>query len=317
MQTQNSSVIQKNRRFYDEFVAPMIHERFGEYESRIAVGLSGEGSDCFGFDDAISRDHDFGTGVCLWVTTEDMARFGRELDQAYCELVEAKDRSFYTARLRERRGVMTIHDFYSNILRIDCDTDGCTMTEQQWMTLDHACLATAVNGEVFRDDPGAFSRFRNLLLGYYPDRVWRIRLAEKMHEYSASIQVNYARCMSREDTVAAALCKAKGLEAAMDIFFLLKRVYPPYYKWTFRALEKLDEKGELSQRLRELSELPCSKEAWEDTRYHPNRPNFKDRVISLAEDIGYDLSEMLKDSGLINHMNPYLESDVRKVLGES
>lgn len=314
MHAQSNSVIQKNRRFYDEHVAPMIHERFGEYESRIAVGLAGEGSDCFGFDDAISRDHDFGTGVCLWLTDEDMALFGHELDQAYCALVEEKDRSFYTARLRERRGVMSIHDFYSNILRIDCDTDGCTMTEQQWMALDHACLATAVNGEVFRDDLGAFTHFRNLLLGYYPDRIWRIRLAEKMHDYSASLQVNYARCMSRDDTVAAALCKAKGLEAAMELFFLLKRVYPPYYKWTYRALKSLDEKGELSQRLRELAELPCSKEAWEDTRYHPNRPNFKDRVISLAEDIGYDLSEMLKLAGLIPHMNPYLEADVQKIL---
>ena len=73
------NVTDKNRRFYDEHVADMIHSAFPEYEDRIAVGIAGEGSDCFGYDDEISRDHDFGTGVCLWVTDDDMERFGYKL----------------------------------------------------------------------------------------------------------------------------------------------------------------------------------------------------------------------------------------------
>ena len=95
-------VIEKNRRFYDEHVADLIHTRFHEYEDRIAVGIVGEGSDCFGYDDEISRDHDFGTGVCLWVTDDDMKRFGHMLSIAYNELVDSVERSFYTERLRER-----------------------------------------------------------------------------------------------------------------------------------------------------------------------------------------------------------------------
>ena len=66
------SGIDSSRRFYENVIAPMIHDDFGEYENRIAVGLVGEGSDCFGYDDFMSRDHDFGTGVCLWLTDEDM-----------------------------------------------------------------------------------------------------------------------------------------------------------------------------------------------------------------------------------------------------
>ena len=85
-------VLGKNRRFYDEHVAPMIRESFAKYEDRIAVGIAGEGSDCFGYDDEISRDHDFGTGVCLWINDEDMEEFGgpeedMEEDEAFKELL--------------------------------------------------------------------------------------------------------------------------------------------------------------------------------------------------------------------------------------
>ncbi len=104
----DSRITDKNRRFYGEYVANMIHMRFGEYEDRIAVGIAGEGSDCFGYNDLISRDHDFGTGVCLWVTTEDMDRFGYNLSIAYNELVDSVERKYYTERLRERRGVMNM-----------------------------------------------------------------------------------------------------------------------------------------------------------------------------------------------------------------
>jgi hypothetical protein len=47
--------LESSRRFYKEDVAGLIHTKFGEYEDRIAVGIAGEGSDCFGYDDHIMR----------------------------------------------------------------------------------------------------------------------------------------------------------------------------------------------------------------------------------------------------------------------
>ncbi len=309
-----NEITEKNRRFYEEKVKPLIHDVFGAYEGRIAVGIAGEGSDCFGYDDEISRDHDFGTGVCLWLSDEDMTVFGRELSEAYDKLVDEKDRKYYTERLKERRGVMSIHDFYSNILQIDCNTKDCVMTGDQWLGLDHSCLATATNGEVFRDDTGEFTRFRKLLLSYYPEKVWRIRIAGKMHEYSAALQVNYQRCMSRKDRVSAEVCRIKGMTAAMELYFLLKRQYMPYYKWAYRALSDIDTNGSFTARIDELAALHSEESAWEGTKYQPNRPNLKDRIVGVAEDIGYDISEMLKNAGLITRINPYLEADVKTVL---
>ena len=312
-----SDVMAKNRRFYDEYVAGMIHEKFPEYENRIAVGIAGEGSDCFGYDDVISRDHDFGTGVCLWLTDEDMERFGRQLSAAYDELVAQTERSYYTERLRERRGVMTIHDFYSDILQIDCDVEHCRMSEEDWLKLDHTCLKTAVNGAVFRDDSGVFSAFRKLLLDYYPERVWRLRLAQQLHAFASSLQVNYARCMYRNDLVAAELCRAEGLRAAMELYFLLKREYPPYYKWTFRALAELDTEGVFTARIKELAVTAPNPDAWRSTPYHPSRPNYKDRIVSLAEEIGSELEWMLRDLHLIRKPGRYMELHVDEVLPDA
>ncbi len=308
------NVREKNRRFYDYYVADMIHRRYPEFEDRIAVGIVGEGSDCFGYADEISRDHDFGTGVCLWLTDDDMKLFGRQLSEDYNELVDSEERSFYTLRLRERRGVMTINSFYSDILQLECDAENGVLDESQWYRLNHACLRTATNGEVFRDDLGLFSAFRSHLLEYYPDKVWRTRIAEELHDYAASLQINYARCMTRGDIVAAELCRSRGIRAAMELFFLLKREYPPYYKWTFRALCELDKEGELSSKIKELAGERINPEAWDGTRYHPNRQNYRDPIVSLAEEIASILEALLVDMHLSDRYVRYLEMHVDEVL---
>ncbi len=288
-----------SRRFYENHVKPMIREKFPEYEHRIAVGISGEGSDCFGYDDFISRDHDFGTGVCLWVTQEDFHRFGRLLSIAYNELVDSMPGADLTDRLRQRRGVMTIDGFYSGVLGTQCDAESGVISEETWRTFDHSCLATAVNGEVFRDDLGVFSAYRRQLLDYYPDRIWRERIAAELHGYAASLQVNYSRCMARRDIVAAEICRARGLEAAMQLFFLLKRIYPPYYKWTFRALGEIDAESSFAVHIKDLAATPCSLASWEHIKYMPDSLNVSHRVVVLSEQIAEMLRDMLVTSGLV------------------
>lgn len=290
----------------------MIKEKFAEYEDRIAVGIAGEGSDCFGFDDFISRDHDFGTGVVLWLTDEDYDGIGARLSAEYNSIIDSHPGNNLTDRLRERRGVMTINGFYSNILGIDCDLDKCEFSEEDWYTLDHNCLATAVNGEVYRDDLGKFSAFRRMLLNYYPHNIWKIRIVNELHKFSMTLQVNYARCMSRKDTVAARLCHMQGLEAAMQLYFLMKRVYPPYYKWIYRRLEELDSGGKYSALVKRLAESDIDISHWKG-EYKANFINISDPIVDSAEQIAEMLVDMLREKGLINSMDPYLERYVGEI----
>ncbi len=305
-----------SRRFYEKQVSGMIRNLFSVYEDRIAVGLAGEGSDCFGYDDFISRDHDFGTGVCLWLTDEDMELFGKKLDNAYNELIDRQPGNNLTRRLRERRGVMTIKHFYSQILGVECDINRCELSFDEWQKLDHSCLATAVNGEVFRDDLGLFSAYRKMLLDYYPEDVWKVRIVNEMHKFSAALQVNYARCMSRGDIVAARLCHMHGLEAAMQLFFLMMRVYPPYYKWTYRRMAEIDSKGMVSKWIKELSETLGDVSAWEGRNYNPNYLNLNDKVVLLSERIAEEIAKMLMGHGLIDNADPYLERHIDEIIAK-
>ena len=307
------SQIENSRRFYLKHVEPMIRSEFGMYEDRIAVGLAGEGSDCFGYDDFMSRDHDFGTGVCLWLTSSDYELFGDSLRESYDALIAKMPGNNLTARLKARRGVMTIDGFYSNVLGIPVPAEKGMLTEEEWLALDHSCLATATNGDVFRDDLGVFSSFRSYLMSYYPDRVWRFRLADELHKFASSLQVNYARCMSRGDTVAAKMCHLNGLSASMELFFLLHRQYPPYYKWTYRRMCEIED-GLYAQRVKDLAEAVSDRQVWEGKQYSPDYLNLSDPVVLSAEMVAESVVDLMSQLGLVTASDKYLEKYVDVVM---
>ena len=103
--------LEEARAFYAEQGAEMIRSRFPADEGRIAVGLAGHGSECFGFDDELSRDHDFQRGFCLWIDDETDIEIGVSLSRAYRELTGGKagERS---ALGEKSLGVRRISDFY-------------------------------------------------------------------------------------------------------------------------------------------------------------------------------------------------------------
>lgn len=155
--------IELSEKFFEEFGRPMIENEFGEYADRICAGLVGHGSECFGFDDGLSRDHDFGAGFCLWITEEDERRFGFRLFRAYEKLpkdyggVVASKKSLFGG---DAKGVQTIEGFYKNYT----GKPGAPETLYDWLYTPSFYLAEATNGEIFCDPLGKFTEIRNKIL---------------------------------------------------------------------------------------------------------------------------------------------------------
>lgn len=105
-------------KYFRAYGAPLIASRFPQYVDRIAAGLVGGRSDSYGFDDEISRDHDWGPRFCLWLSREDYGQIGVELQAALRELPKE-----FLGFAAPRDGSLTrayeIGQFYKDIIGLD------------------------------------------------------------------------------------------------------------------------------------------------------------------------------------------------------
>lgn len=244
--------LEQSRLFYEEFGIPMIQKHFPQYEEKIAVGLVGQGSECFGFDDEISHDHDFGAGFCLWLTEDIYDEIGEELQKQYDLLPETFQGITRITVASGRVGVFQISDFYMSLTGLE----GVPQEEFEWMFLEDAQLASATNGAVFCDDLGKFTEIRNVYLGHYPEGVRRKKIAEKSHLVSQMGQYNFQRMLKRGDFFTARLILSDFMKHTMELVFLLNKTYAPFYKWTFKKFQELPLLSHLSGYFLEIEKSP-------------------------------------------------------------
>ncbi len=281
------SGLELSKCYYETYGKAMLKEQFPEYADRVAAGLVGHGSECLGFDDMCSKDHDFGPGFCLWLTEEDYEKVGQKMQEAY----EALPKAFmgYPARNTSKRGggrvgVLSIPEFYEEFTG-----------NGAWSEMEDEKLAMAVNGEVFDDPLGEFSAIREQLQNGMPFAVWKRRLANAVALTAQAGQYNYGRCKKRNDIVAANLALDEFVREGMRTAYLLNRRYMPYYKWAWRGLENLERLSELKP----LFEQVLSSEGERE---------------SVVEEICARLLEELKRQNLTYGEETFLELHVERIL---
>jgi len=248
--------LELSKRFYEEYGIPMICKAFPHLESLIAIGLVGSGSECFGFDDDISSDHDFEPAFCIFLPDEDLIdrREAFALERAYAKLPKeflGYQRAPLSPVGGNRHGVIRMEDFFREKVG---SPDGA-LSLSEWFNIPEQSLAEATGGAVFYDGPGIFSAIRNRL-SYFPDDVRAKKLAGNLLMMGQSGQYNFGRCMKRGDSAAAQLSLYEFVKSTLAVIFLLNQRYLPYYKWRFRALSELPILHELSSTLEALISLP-------------------------------------------------------------
>ena len=240
-----------SRKYFDEYGLPMLKQKFPQYIDKMAAGLAGEGSECLGFDDEYSQDHDFGAGFCIWLPDDLYRSIGAEIQKEYDRLPETYmgiSRNI-TAMNPGRTGAMSTEDFYFRYTGLR----RAPQYNMEWFRIPEHFLATVTNGQVFMDRLGQFTDIRTALLGYYPEDVLRKKLAARCAVMAQAGQYNYPRCIKRGERSAAYLACAEFIKAALSAVYLLNRRYMPFYKWSFRGTDDLPLLKNAVSALRKLS----------------------------------------------------------------
>ncbi len=274
--------LELSRAYFDAFGMPMLREKFPGLLPLICAGLTGSGSECYGFDDDLSRDHDMEPGFCLFLPGEDKVdrRTAFLLERAYAALprtFEGLSRSLVAPVGGPRHGVLRIDEYYAD--RIGSPDGRLSLT--QWLTLPDTALSEATNGEIFHDGPGLVTAIRQRLSSP-PRDVFLKKLSGHLLLMAQSGQYNYARCLSHGESAAAQLAVFEFVRHTMQVIFLLNGAYQPFYKWSFRALRRL---GRLSL-LAELLEYLLT------TDNEPEMARSKGEVIEgICQDVIRELQE--------------------------
>ena len=236
-------------KYYLEFGEKMLNTEFSDIKDKIAVGLCGSGSECFGFDDDISRDHDFEAGFCIFIPDEGIIdrKTAFLLERAYAKLPKefmGIKKSLISPVGGSRHGVIRISDFFTE----KTGTPDADLSVSQWLLTSENSLLEATNGKIFFDGFGLMTALRNSV-SYLPEDIRLKKLAGNLLIIAQAGQYNYSRCLSHGETGSAQLALFEFVKATINVIFLLNKKYVPYYKWCFKALRGLEKLSPLCDTL--------------------------------------------------------------------
>lgn len=306
----NIKGLELSKRYFYDLVLPEFEKNLNNVLSLCAFGLVGEGSECYGYDDKISQDHDFGPSVCIWLRKDDYLKHKdkinevlKKLPKTYLGFQELKESEWGS----DRRGLLNIEDFYFKFL----GSSKAPETIADWQKIPETALATITNGEVFLDNLGEFTKIRNELLNYYPEAMRQNKIATRLMNISQHGQYNYTRCLKRNDLVAANQCLYLFVDEVIHLVFLLNRRYKIFYKWSNRALLDLKILGEEIHKLLEdmvfaQNKIPYVRKICKVLAEELRNQKLTNCDNEFLGDLGVDIQKNIDDEFFKNY-SPWLD----------
>ena len=240
------SGIELSRRFHGELVAPWLGRAFPDL--RHAAALIGAGSELLGFDDAMSRDHDWGPRLLLFVTEADFAAQAEAVVEGFAAIAPADFLGRPLSLNRTRAGdpdgarrdprhgleVHTLEAMLRRTLALNLDEPRDAVT---WLGLSEQQLLVVTTGAVFHDDDGRLTALRERLSAF-PRDVRLYKLACQWRRLSEE-QAFVGRTGQRGDDLGSKVIAARLVRDAMRMGFLIEGRYAPYPKWFGAAFAQL------------------------------------------------------------------------------
>jgi len=219
--------------FYRDCVAPVLARSFPELAHSAAV--MGRGSEVLGFDDELSRDHDWQARVSVFLAPDDHGRRATAVRSALEARVPAAFGGYPTAV-----EVVTVRGYFTDRLGLDVDAE---LTVRDWLATPEQQLAMYTAGAVFHDELDLHAvRDR---LARYPHDVWLYLMSAgwwRVHPEGNLV----GRTGSVGDELGSALIGSRLVTDLVRLCFLMERRYAPYPKWFGTAFSRLGCAAELT-----------------------------------------------------------------------
>lgn len=225
-----------SRCYFEGVIAPLLKQHAPDV--RYAAARVGPGSDVLGLDDAMSRDHDWGLRLQLFV--HDLQR-----PSVLSLLARKSPRQFRGLPVRFgfsadpierlRVDVMSVSAFAEHHLGFDPRGEPATVLD--WLSLTGQSVLEVVSGAVFEDQVGELTRLREAL-AWYPDDVWRYVVACDWQRIDQELPL-MGRAGDRGDELGSRVIAARLVDSAVHLGFMLAREWPPYSKWRGTAFAGL------------------------------------------------------------------------------
>ena len=215
-----------SRQLYRREVRPLLDARFPELPH--AAALLGRGSEVLGYDDDMSRDHDWGPRVLVFLRDADQRRLGGQVE----EVLSRELPSEFAGRAPSCP-VLTVRGYVRDALGVDVDDE---LDARDWFTFPEHELLMLTAGVVHHDDVGLHAvrdRF-----GYYPHDVWLYLMAAGWWRVGPEANL-LGRAGYVGDDLGSALIGAALVQDLMRLCFLQERQYAPYAKWFATAFSRL------------------------------------------------------------------------------
>lgn len=240
--------IELSRRFYHAIVQPWLAQVAPGL--RHAAALIGYGSELLGFDDEMSRDHNWGPRVHVFVAPADFDRVADQLVQGFLlamppafagEPIGLRNRPHPPAGGPEARGhvahgleIHTVPAFLEQVVGVRSVR---SLSSIDWLGFAEQRLLAFTAGAVFRDDLGELTEARGAL-GAYPEDIRLYRIACQWRRI-AEEQAFVGRTGQVGDDLGSRIEAARLARDVMRLAFLLEGRYAPYPKWLGTAFAQL------------------------------------------------------------------------------
>lgn len=259
--------------YFKETIKPILDGKFPNL--KYSAALIGHGSEVLRFDTEMSRDHDWGPRMMLFLEENNFRNNKKKIDEVLKQSLPLEFHGYSTHFVPNDDGtrhlepiahapvehlveILTKNEYFSNYLGLDMSKP---ISPVDWLTFPQQKLLGITSGAVFHDEIG-LNELRKKF-SWYPKDVWLYLLASLWQRIGQEEHL-MGRAGYVGDELGASIIASRVARDLMRLSFLLERKYAPYPKWFGSAFMDLRIAPELQPELVALTHS----QNWQERQNH-------------------------------------------------